>query len=70
MENFGAVVTRWREADAAVQVQDERELASQMGKLLADPERRETLARRAREIVAAHSGATRRTALAVLDLQS
>lgn len=66
MENFGAIVTRWREEEAAVQIRDEAELKDQVADLLANPERRETLARRAREIVAAHFGATERTAAAIL----
>jgi 3-deoxy-D-manno-octulosonic-acid transferase len=70
MENFAAIVARWRDADAAVQVKDESELATQLSQLLADPGRREALAGRAKEIVAAHFGATQRTALAVLDLQA
>jgi 3-deoxy-D-manno-octulosonic-acid transferase len=66
MENFAAIVTRWREADAAVQVRDETELQQAIADLLADPKRRETLAARARKIVEAHAGATKRTVAAVL----
>jgi 3-deoxy-D-manno-octulosonic-acid transferase len=68
MENFTAIVTRWREADAAVQVRDEAELRKEIADLLANPKRREVLAQRAREIVAAHAGATERTVAAVLEV--
>ena len=67
MENFAAIVARWREAGAAVQVRDEAELQAQLADLLADPQRRETLAQRAREIVTAHAGATARTTATVLE---
>jgi len=70
MENFAAIVARWREADAAVQVKDAAELHAQLSDLLANPQRRQTLAQRAREIVAGHSGATERTVAAVLNLQA
>ena len=66
MENFAAIVARWREEEAAVQVRDEAELKEQLADLLANASRRETLAHRAREIVTAHFGATERTVAAVL----
>ena len=66
MENFAAIVTRWREAGAAVQVRDPAELREQLEDLFARPERRAELARRAGEIVAAHAGATVRTVGALL----
>jgi len=66
MENFAAIVTRWREENAAVQVLDEAELQAQVSDLLANATRRESLALRAREIVTAHFGATERTVRAVL----
>ncbi|MEP6671279.1 MAG: glycosyltransferase N-terminal domain-containing protein [Chthoniobacter sp.] len=66
MENFAAIVTRWREEEAAVQIRDEAELKDQLADLLANAARRETLAQRARGIVAAHFGATERTAAAIL----
>jgi 3-deoxy-D-manno-octulosonic-acid transferase len=65
MENFAAIVARWREAEAAVQVRDEAELQAQLADLLTNAPRREALATRAREIVAAHSGATERTVAVV-----
>jgi len=70
MENFAAIVTRWRAEEAAVQIQDEAELKEQLADLLANAARRETLAGRARDIVAAHFGATERTAKAILALPS
>lgn len=66
MENFAAIVTRWGEEKAAVQVRDEAELHEQIADLLADAARRETLAQRARQIVAGHLGATERTVATVL----
>lgn len=66
MENFAAIVARWLEADAAVQVADAAALEAALEELLAQPERRDLLARRAREMVAAHAGATRRTAEVLL----
>jgi 3-deoxy-D-manno-octulosonic-acid transferase len=67
MENFAAIVTRWREEEAAVQVRDETELREQVSDLLANATRRESLALRAREIVTAHFGGTERTVKAVLN---
>src|SRR5258707_1772548 len=61
MENFASIVARWREEDAAVQVRDETELQEQLLDLLGNAARRETLATRAREIVARHFGATEKT---------
>lgn len=69
MENFTAIVNRWREAGAAVQVPDASELRRELDDLLARPERRARLARLAREIVAAHHGATARTVQALMGLQ-
>jgi 3-deoxy-D-manno-octulosonic-acid transferase len=66
MENFAAIVARWAEAGAAVQVRDSAQLASEIADLLGNPARREMLAQRAREIVAAHFGATKRTAAVLL----
>jgi 3-deoxy-D-manno-octulosonic-acid transferase len=66
MENFQTIVTRWRQAGAAVQVRDATELQAQLRDLLSRPERRATLASRAREIVAAHAGSTKRTVAALL----
>jgi len=66
MENFQAIVARWREAGAAVQIRDAAELRAQLQDLLAQPDRRTALAAKAREIVAAHTGATARTVEALL----
>jgi len=69
MENFAAIVARWREAGAAVQVRHAAELRSQLEDLLAQPERRTELARLARDIVADHTGATVRTVRVLMGLQ-
>jgi 3-deoxy-D-manno-octulosonic-acid transferase len=66
MENFRAVVSRLIAADAAIEAPDEAALEAAIAALLRDPARRDALARRAREIVAAHEGATDRTARLVL----
>jgi 3-deoxy-D-manno-octulosonic-acid transferase len=69
MENFAAIVARWREAGAAVQVRDAAELREQFEALLSDPARRDKLARLARETIADHSGATERTVQVLLGSQ-
>jgi 3-deoxy-D-manno-octulosonic-acid transferase len=66
MENFRAVVARLLQGGAAIQVPDEPALEDAIATLLRDPARRDTLALRARAIVAAHQGATARTARFVL----
>jgi 3-deoxy-D-manno-octulosonic-acid transferase len=66
MENFRAVVARLVEGGAAIQVANEEVLEGAIAGLLREPGRRETMARRALEIVAAHAGATERTARLVL----
>jgi 3-deoxy-D-manno-octulosonic-acid transferase len=66
MENFAAIVGRWREAGAAVQVRDAAELRVQVADLLDRPARRDELAALARKIVDAHRGATRRTVSVLL----
>ncbi len=66
MENFRAVVSRMLEGGAAVEARDEAALGEAIAALLCDPARRAALAQRAGEIVAAHAGATERTARLVL----
>jgi len=68
MENFGAVVARLLEGEAAIEVVDEAALERAIAGLLREPGRREALARRALEIVSAHEGATERTARLVLGI--
>jgi 3-deoxy-D-manno-octulosonic-acid transferase len=69
MENFRAVVSRLIEGEAAIAAPDEEALETAIAALLRDPARREALARRALGIVAAHEGATERTARLVLGLE-
>lgn len=69
MENFAAIVNRWREAGAAVQVRDVAELRTQIEDLLRDPEKRDRLAQSARQIVSSHRGSTARTVKVALDAQ-
>jgi 3-deoxy-D-manno-octulosonic-acid transferase len=66
MENFQAIVTHWRAAEAVVQVADAAELRTRLAELLAQPERRTVLATIARGIVAAHEGSTARTVQVLL----
>jgi 3-deoxy-D-manno-octulosonic-acid transferase len=68
MENFRAVVSRLIEGEAAIEARDEAALEEAIAGLLGEPERREALARRALGIVAAHEGATERTARVVLGM--
>jgi 3-deoxy-D-manno-octulosonic-acid transferase len=68
MDNFRAVVTRLLEEGAAIEAPDEAALEDAIAKLLREPDLRDKLASRAREIVAAHEGATDRTAKLVLGL--
>jgi len=68
MDNFRAVVSRFLEADAAIEAKDEPALEAAIAGLLRDPARREAMARRARDIIAAHEGATERTAHLLLGL--
>jgi len=66
MENFKAVVSRFLEASAAIEAKDEPALEAAIAGLLRDPARREAMAGKALEIVAAHEGAAARTARLVL----
>ena len=62
MENFAALASDLLSADGAVQVGDASLLAESMGGLLDDPARRATIARNGVAALAAHRGATARTA--------
>lgn len=62
MQNFAAVTRQLLEAEGAVQVADEAELAAVVEQLLADEVRRDRLGAAGREVVEANQGATQRTA--------
>ena len=62
MQNFAAVTRQLLEAEGAVLVADEAELAAVVDQLLADEVRRQRLGAAAREVVEANQGATQRTA--------
>ena len=62
MENFKAVVDKWLEQQAAIQVPDAAALKVEVARLLADPELRAAMSRNACQAVAPHQGATGRTA--------
>ncbi len=66
MENFVSVVRLLLQANGAVQVDCPAALEAQVAALLGAPERRATLGLNAIRSLAAHQGATRRTAAAVL----
>jgi 3-deoxy-D-manno-octulosonic-acid transferase len=68
MENFRAVVSHFLESGAAIEAADEAALETAIAGLLRDPGKRESLARRALEIVGAHEGAGERTARLVLGI--
>jgi len=70
MENFATLARELRESDAAIQIADEAELEQACTQLLRDPARREALVRRAHQVLAAHHGATRRTAELIEQLRS
>lgn len=60
--NFRDVVAALLEAEAAVVVNDGRELSAFVRRCLFEPEHTETLGARARLVIASHLGATQRTA--------
>ena len=62
MQNFRAVVRGFVESDAATQVADAEELETALTRLLMSPEKRNSQGARARAVVEANQGATRRTA--------
>lgn len=61
MEHFAEVLEDFRAADAVVQVADVAGLGAAVERLLASPEARAELGRRAREVVSRSSGALERT---------
>ncbi len=62
MENFARLSNQLLEEEAALCVRNTNELVSCAGRLLREPELRQTLALRATELLAQHRGATQRTA--------
>jgi 3-deoxy-D-manno-octulosonic-acid transferase len=68
MENFRAIVERWLRLDAARQINDAPELEQEIATLLRDQLLRGQLVMRARSVLAAHEGATQRTAELLLNL--
>ncbi len=62
MGNFAEMRDLFREAGAAIQVQDGIGLARELAALLDDPARAEAMGKAGRQIVEAHRGATGRTA--------
>jgi 3-deoxy-D-manno-octulosonic-acid transferase len=70
MQNFLDVARIFLEGGGALQVKDEADLESALRDLLARPERREEISRRALAVVAANRGAASRTAGALEELLS
>jgi 3-deoxy-D-manno-octulosonic-acid transferase len=68
MQNFKEIAATFLEADAAMQVRDERELEAAFRDLLGDPARRQALGRAAQAIVEANHGARDRTLDAITTL--
>ncbi len=62
MENFAALSRALVEANGAVQINTESELASTIRELLQNPERRASIVRSGREVLHVHQGAAARTA--------
>jgi 3-deoxy-D-manno-octulosonic-acid transferase len=70
MENFGRLAHSLVAAEAAVQVKDSDALAGAVAGLLRDSDARARLVERAERVIAAHRGATQRTAELVAALKS
>ena len=70
MENFKAVVDKWLDCGAAIQVQDRIALKEAISRLLADPKLCETMSERACQAVAQHQGATKCTAKLLVSAQN
>ena len=70
MENFSPLARALLENDGALQVSDASELRDHCAELLRDPARRSELVANGAAVLAAHRGATARTARLVLSLQS
>ena len=62
MENFEAIARDFRQAEALVQIQRQKDLLPAIRELLDNPDRRRELAGRARRLVEAHRGSSRQIA--------
>jgi len=67
MENFAVLAESLLAVDGAIQINSATDLHRMISALLADPERRETIVRNGRQILAIHRGATARTARLIVD---
>jgi 3-deoxy-D-manno-octulosonic-acid transferase len=70
MENFATLARSLVECDGAIRIENADSLAPVFAGLLRNPERRAALVRHAEQVLAAHRGATQRTAELLLSLQS
>ena len=66
MQNFADITRNFLAKDAAIQVNDAKELERILGELLCNPARRNELGRHAREVVAENLGAVERTVEMIL----
>jgi len=66
MQNFADITRNFLAKDAAIQVNDAKELERVLNELLANPARRNELGRHAREVVADNLGAVERTVAMIL----
>lgn len=69
MENFAVLARSLVANDAAIQIADATSLQAQIARLLGDRERASRMVANAQAVLAAHGGATTRTATLVMDLQ-
>ena len=69
LKNFRQALTILVQADSVIRVANAEELESAMAKLLADPELRATLGKRAQDAIAANNGATEKNLAALKKLQ-
>lgn len=68
MQNFADIARLFLDADAAIQVVDERDLERAFRDLLEHPARRDELSRRAREVIERNRGAADRTVASLREL--
>jgi 3-deoxy-D-manno-octulosonic-acid transferase len=69
MENFATLARSLVERGAAIQVRDADELIALLPELLRDADRRASIVQKAHDVLAAHRGATQRTAELLLSLR-
>ncbi len=68
MQNFADIARLFLDADAAIQVADEKDLERALRELFEDPAKRTELSRRARQVVERNRGAADRTVASLEEL--